>query len=106
MGAVCGLRLGEALSFRNEDLDLIAGTVQVHRTLWKNKVYPPKTPSSRRTLKLPRIGLEALTRHRKATGNTSEGWCFPTKNEAQLHRKAIGCGDGSRRYGRLNYQNL
>jgi integrase len=46
MGAVCGLRLGEALSLRYEDLDLIAGTVQVRRTLWKNKVYPPKTPSS------------------------------------------------------------
>jgi integrase len=81
MGAVGELRLGEALSFRYEDLDLITGTVQVRRTLWKSKVYPPKTPSSRRNLKLPRIDLEAPTWHREATGDTSEGWCFPTKNE-------------------------
>jgi integrase len=80
MGAVCGLRVGEALSLRYEDLDLTVGTVRVSRTLWKGQVYPPKTPSSRRTLKLPRIALEALTRHCEANGNPSEGWCFPTKN--------------------------
>ena len=35
LGAVCGLRVGEALALRYEDLDLGAGTVQVRRTLWK-----------------------------------------------------------------------
>jgi integrase len=30
---VCGLRIGEALSLRYEDLDLRAGTVQVRRTV-------------------------------------------------------------------------
>jgi integrase len=33
LGAVCGLRIGEALSLRYEDLDLRAGTVQVRRTV-------------------------------------------------------------------------
>jgi integrase len=80
LGAVCGLRVGEALALRYEDLDLGAGTVQVRRTLWKYQAYPPKTPSSRRTLKLPRVALEALTRHCEASGNPSEGWLFPTKN--------------------------
>jgi integrase len=42
LGAVCGLRVGEALALRYEDLDLGAGTVQVRRTLWRYKVYPLK----------------------------------------------------------------
>jgi integrase len=49
MGAVCGLRVGEALSLRYEDLDLTVGTVRVSRTVWKGQVYPPKTPSRRQT---------------------------------------------------------
>jgi integrase len=65
---------------RYEDLNLGAGTVQVRRTLWKYQVYPPKTPSSRRTLKLPCVALEALTRHCEANGNPQKGWLFPTKN--------------------------
>src|SRR3712207_8273274 len=35
---------------------------------------------SRRTLKLPQIALEALTRLCEAQGNPSEGWLFPTAN--------------------------
>jgi integrase len=80
LGAVCGLRIGEALSLRYEDLDLRAGTVQVRRTVWRYKVYPPKTPSSRRTLKLPQIALEALRRHAEKNRDPKEGWCFPSQN--------------------------
>jgi integrase len=91
MGAVCGMRAGEALSLRYKDLDLTAGTVQVRRTLWKNKVYPPKTPSSRRTLKLPHIALEALKRHCEANGNPSEGWLFPSKNGNPTAPESFWC---------------
>ena len=80
LGATVGLRIGEALSLRHEDLDLAAATISIRRTLWKYRVYPPKTPSSRRTLKLPHIALEALTRHCESQGNPSAGWLFPTEN--------------------------
>ena len=80
LGAVCGLRIGEALSLRYEDLTLTASTMRVRRTLWKGQAYPPKTPSSRRTLQLPQIALEALKRHAQANGNPSQGWLFPSKN--------------------------
>jgi integrase len=80
LGAVCGLRIGEALSLRYEDLDLRAGTVRVRRTVWRYNIYPPKTPSSRRTLKLPLIALEALTRLCETNGNPKKDWCFPSQN--------------------------
>jgi integrase len=60
LGATCGLRVGEALSLRYEDVDLVDGTVSIRRTLWKYDTYPPKTSQSRRTLKLPAVALDAL----------------------------------------------
>jgi integrase len=81
LGATCGLRIGEALSLRYEDVNLAEGTISIRRTLWKYKVYPPKTPQSRRTLKLPMIALDALRRLCESNDNPSEGWCFPTKND-------------------------
>jgi integrase len=80
LGATCGLRVGEALSLRYEDLDLTEGTISIRRTLWRYNVYPPKTPQSRRTLKLPRIALEALKKHCEANGKPLEGWLFPTRH--------------------------
>lgn len=53
LGATCALRVGEALALRWEDVGLQGGTVSIRHTLWKGKLYPPKTPQSRRTLKLP-----------------------------------------------------
>jgi integrase len=79
LGATCGLRIGEALGLRYEDVDLIEGTLCIRRTLWKYNTYPPKTPQSRRTLKLPHIALECLRSLSEANGEPSEGWLFPTK---------------------------
>jgi integrase len=75
----CGLRVGEALSIRWEDVSLNDGTLQVRRTLWRGKVYPPKTPHSRRLIKLPTIALEALTRHAEKHGHPTEGYMFATR---------------------------
>jgi integrase len=80
LGAACGLRIGEALSLRYEDLDLAEGTISIRRTLWKYNVYPPKTPSSRRTVKLPQVALDALKRLSENNDYPSEGWLFPSKN--------------------------
>lgn len=76
---VVGLRQGECLALRYEDIDFDRGTLKVRRTVWRNNVYPPKTPHSRRTIKLPRIALNALKRHRDSDSN-GDGWLFPTKH--------------------------
>lgn len=65
-----GLRQGEMLGLRWEDVDLEAGTLQVRRTLTGvesgSPVFTaPKTTKSRRSVKLTAGALEALKLHRK-----------------------------------------
>ncbi len=78
--ATCGLRQGECLALRFEDIDFTKGTLQVRRTVWRNRIYPPKTPHSRRTIKLPKIALDALERHARNNNDAREGWLFLTKH--------------------------
>lgn len=65
----CGLRLGELLGLRWEDINFDEGTLQVRRQLQWLKGGPqftePKTKHSRRTVFLPRLAVAALKEHRK-----------------------------------------
>lgn len=65
----CGLRQGEIVALRWEDLDLEGRILTVRRTLrWvggKLTFVEPKTEKSRRTIALPRVVVAALTAHRK-----------------------------------------
>ena len=88
LGATCALRVGEALALRWEDVDLTAGTVSIRHTLWKGKLYPPKTPQSRRTLKLPERALEALRRH---AGQRKEGYLLQTRNGTPVAPENFWC---------------
>jgi integrase len=76
LGATCGLRIGEVLSLRADDLDMGRGTLTVRRTLWRGKVYSPKTPSSQRTLILPQRALDSLLR----LSSTADGYLFATSS--------------------------
>ena len=62
-----GLRQGELLGLKWEDVDLEGGTLQVRRTLTTAKGGPvlssPKTKGSRRTVKLTQSAIEALRSH-------------------------------------------
>ena len=69
--ATLGLRQGECLALRYEDIDFEQGTLTIRRTVSRNQVYPPKTPHSRRTIKLLLIALDALKRHRDKRNGTS-----------------------------------
>jgi integrase len=67
LAVTTGLRQGELLGLKWEDVDLKAGTLQVRRTLTTAKGGPvlsaPKTKGSRRTVKLSQTALEALRNH-------------------------------------------
>ena len=66
-----GLRQGEALALRWQDVDLDAGTLRVRQTCYrltgKGIVFgPPKTDRSKREISLPDPLVLELRRHRKA----------------------------------------
>lgn len=64
-----GLRQGEALALRWEDVDLDMGTLLIRRTVQRidgKLVYgEPKSRTSRRTIALPHAAITALQRHRR-----------------------------------------
>jgi integrase len=70
VGITTGIRRGELLGLRWSDLDLKAGRLTVNQSMervrGKTTFKSPKTNTSRRTITLPAITVEALTAHRKA----------------------------------------
>lgn len=93
-----GLRKGEALGLRWEDVDLDAGTLRVEQTLQRTKqglsFGPPKTARGRRTVPLPTVCVRALTIHpapterRAAGGRARMGGLGPRVHHE--HRDATG----------------
>jgi integrase len=67
LAVTTGLRQGELLGLKWEDVNLDVGTLQVRRTLTTAKGGPvltsPKTQGSRRSVKLSRTASEALGSH-------------------------------------------
>ncbi len=68
-----GMRSGELLGLKWEDVDFRAGVLRVNRTVFNGRVNAPKTSKSRRSIKLSRSALVALKNHAR----TSE-WVFCT----------------------------
>jgi integrase len=69
-----GMRSGELLGLRWEDIDLQAGTLQVKRTVFNGRIEPPKTVKGRRSIKLSQTSVWALRQHQKISE-----WVFCTK---------------------------
>lgn len=69
VGIALGLRQGEALALRWDDVDLEEATLRVKRTVQRIRgelVYgEPKSARSRRALSLPAASVEALKAHRR-----------------------------------------
>ncbi len=84
LALACGLREGEILGLKWEDLDLKEGVLHVRRTLaWVDggfRFLEPKTEKSRRTIVLPAVAVAALKRHkaRQAEERLALGdWAYP-----------------------------
>jgi integrase len=66
LAVTAGLRQGEILGLKWDDVDLDGGKLQIRRTLYKGDFTTPKTAKSRRTVKLTARAVETLGRHREA----------------------------------------
>jgi integrase len=89
-----GMRKGEILALRWQDINLQKGNLQIRRTLsymahYGFKEGEPKTAKSKRTIALPQFVIETLKRHstlqREARLQASEAWdehdlVFPNKH--------------------------
>jgi integrase len=78
--ATTGVRVGEALGLRWDDLNLDARTLRINRTIYRGQGSEPKTSSGRRTIKLSKLTIEALRQHPQ----TSE-WVFATSKGTTIN---------------------
>ena len=58
-----GLRAGEAFGLHVEDLDLVAGTITVRRSVWNGEEVSPKTKSGYRVVDIDAALVELLRQH-------------------------------------------
>lgn len=116
--ALClGLRRGELLGLRWEDVDLDTGALEVVQSLQRVggelRFVSPKTDHSERTIPLPQLCLDALKEHRKRQlAERSDAWpdwedhglVFPSRRGTPMEpdnlrrswgavRKAAGLGE-------------
>lgn len=66
-GLKTGLRVGELLALKWQDVDLVAGQLVVRRTLWRDQEGPPKGGRNR-TVPLSDEALAVLKAHRHLRG--------------------------------------
>jgi integrase len=80
-----GMRQGELLGLQWRDVNLDNGTLRVSRSVYDGVISPPKTSAGNRTIKLSKLAVAALKRHRVelAKRRISE-WVFPNAKGASI----------------------
>jgi integrase len=77
LGVLTGLRIGELLGLRVEDVDFDTSTLHVRRSVCRGEIGTPKTPGSEREIPLPRQVTDLLKTYLAIRPTVSE-WLFPT----------------------------
>lgn len=95
----CGLRIGEALALRWDDVDWPGRRVRLDRQMHGDRTVDPFTKSRReRWAPLPDPAWAALVRHRDRERDDDGGWLFPdprgpeaplTQQQAYVRLKAV-----------------
>lgn len=106
LGAYCGLRIGELLTLRLEDLDMSTGMIHVRRSLTRDirgrqVVGPPKSETSRRSLSMPPVAIRSLAKHIESGYVGRDTSIF----SGAVSRQAIRDTDFRNRYWRKACQN-
>ena len=87
-----GLRLGELLALRTEDVNFLGRTVRIEQQIASGSRVrsEPKTPRSRRTLPLPTVVAEVLAAHMQAFPAGVDGTLFTTREGRPLTHSFYG----------------
>jgi integrase len=81
-----GLRQGELLGLKWEDVDLEEGVLRVRRTVFNGAVNAPKTARSNRSVRLTSEAIRALRDHQDGGG---EVWVFSSRVGTSLSTHSI-----------------
>jgi integrase len=79
VGLLAGLRVGEILALRWQDVDFVGDQLRVQQAIYRGLIGTPKTKSSCRTIPLPPTLVAALQRH-YAASEKRDGLVFVTRN--------------------------
>jgi integrase len=88
VAVLTGLRVGELLALRVEDVDLARATLSVRQSVYNNHVSTPKTRGSERKLPIPTLLGKAIRQWLRVRPNTSE-WLFPSKARTPLNNRNV-----------------
>jgi integrase len=83
-----GLRIGELLALRWQDIDLAAGVLRVRRTVYEGHFDEPKTRRSNRSVPLGPKGVAILC-NRKPEGADPDALVFGSQNGTPLCRRNL-----------------
>lgn len=84
LAVTTGMRQGELLGLRWDDVDLSEGVVRVNRTLWKGETTSPKTARANRSIRLTIMAVEALKGQKDKCGGAE--WVFSTRSGTPVNR--------------------
>lgn len=82
LAVTTGARPGELLALQHGDVDLDTGTIGINRSVYNGVVSDPKTASSRRTIRLSKLALDALRDHLDAYAG--DVWIFATSKDTPI----------------------
>jgi integrase/recombinase XerD len=80
-----GLRVGEALALKTENLPPDCRVIRVRSTLWAGHEQSPKTPNAIREVDVP----ELLARHLRAHVGNRTGYLFPTASGKPMCQRNV-----------------
>jgi integrase len=86
--AMTGLRIGELLALRWQDIDLLKGLLSVNQTIYEGHFDEPKTKRSKRSIPLGPQCVEILAAL-KRTGATPSTLVFSARNGSPLSRRNL-----------------
>ena len=88
LGLLTGLRVGELLALRTEDIDFQVATVYVRRAVYCGQVGTTKTSEGTRTIPLA-AGLVCLLRNYLVNTGITSAWLFPSRAGTPCHDRNL-----------------